>query len=702
MVVLCERVDKRMVEYLFSMKEESVKEHLNVSKDKPFKSEYSKLKNFLRSHLDGVGETREYRHSNGKNFGRLFSNGVQGLQKKWRGALCKHMTDIDLVNCHPNILLYVCKQHDIACPMLEKYVDSRDDILQEFVNETQIAHNQAKEYFLKATNDCRKSNIQFNFFNAYDTEMKRIQKKLMTVDKYAFIHVHTDEKEYNRQGSFINNVMCYYENLILQDSMEFLQDKGYEVATLMFDGLMIYGNQYGNTELLDEMTNFIYSKWNFNFKYSYKPHDTSIQIPDAFEEGKVLLSYTNMCTEFNKTHVKVGEMYVCTSNGNHVLTESSLAKKYRHIRVHDCKRPFINHWLDNDDQTMKVYERFGIYPQLDAPQDVFNLWEPFRCEAYTDEYNKNPTGLQQILKLIDCLANHEECVYDFILDWLAQMIQYPVTKSVVPVLIGDMGIGKNTLIDIIKSMLGASKVWDSTNPMRDIWGQFNDRMRDTFLINLNEVGFKDFAPALGMVKAMITDNTFTLHEKGKGAQELPSFHRFIVCTNSEMPLPTSENERRFVIIRCSDELMYEYKFFEDLRAIMSNIDTLRTFYDYLKVRPCREKFRKQDLPVTAYHKELKMAGRDHLSLWLEDLAMKTPEATVTLTSQQCWDSFRMFCTESNIPVNINSHIFHTKLGVKKIPGIGGTVVNKKGGKCIRARQIELTVLRTHFGIPDFL
>ena len=46
--------------------------------------------------------------------------------------------------------------------------------------------------------------IQFNFFNAYDTEMKRIQKKLMTLDKlYAFIHVHTDEKEYNRQGSFI-------------------------------------------------------------------------------------------------------------------------------------------------------------------------------------------------------------------------------------------------------------------------------------------------------------------------------------------------------------------------------------------------------------------------------------------------------------------------------------------------------------------
>ncbi len=50
------------------------------------------------------------------------------------------------------------------------------------------------------------------------------------------------------------------------------------VAVLMFDGLMLYGSP--PITILDELSDLIQSKFNFNMKMSFKDHDTSIVIPD--------------------------------------------------------------------------------------------------------------------------------------------------------------------------------------------------------------------------------------------------------------------------------------------------------------------------------------------------------------------------------------------------------------------------------------
>ena len=59
----------------------------------------------------------------------------------------------------------------------------------------------------------------------------------------------------------------------------------------------------------------------------------------------------------------------------------------------------------------------------------------------------------------------------------------------------DERAGKNTLMDILRELLGNEKVWDCTDPFRDIFGNFNDQMKDKFLINLNESCTKDFKGA---------------------------------------------------------------------------------------------------------------------------------------------------------------------------------------------------------------
>ena len=60
------------------------------------------------------------------------------------------------------------------------------------------------------------------------------------------------------------------------------------------------------------------------------------------------------------------------------------------------------------------------------------------------------------------------------------MIQYPEVKSVVVVLISEEGAGKGLLLRFLKGMLGGKKVFESSKPKRDVWGDFNVHMKDAW------------------------------------------------------------------------------------------------------------------------------------------------------------------------------------------------------------------------------
>ena len=91
---------------------------LNTNVDRKFEVEYKKATDYLKGQLDGTGITRTYTFADGKKFGRQFDHsGLQGMQKDVRGVLCDGIiSDLDIVNCHPNILSWICKQNDIHCP----------------------------------------------------------------------------------------------------------------------------------------------------------------------------------------------------------------------------------------------------------------------------------------------------------------------------------------------------------------------------------------------------------------------------------------------------------------------------------------------------------------------------------------------------------------------------------------------------------
>jgi hypothetical protein len=90
-----------------------------------YKGELTKLKKYTKSIIDTKNKLNvKYGYVKDKDFGRLFSKtpSLQNIFNGFRGLLCDNVTyDLDMDNCHPNILINLCNKHKIDCTNLKKY-----------------------------------------------------------------------------------------------------------------------------------------------------------------------------------------------------------------------------------------------------------------------------------------------------------------------------------------------------------------------------------------------------------------------------------------------------------------------------------------------------------------------------------------------------------------------------------------------------
>jgi hypothetical protein len=114
--------------------------------------------------------------------------------------------------------------------------------------------------------------------------MKDIQVQIYKIPDYAHIVQSVPiNRTYNWVGSALNRVMCVYENNILHSVISVVNREHLEIASLMFDGLMVYGNHYDNDELLTKIEEKVNEDFDgLNMKFAYKEHNNDIIVPDDF------------------------------------------------------------------------------------------------------------------------------------------------------------------------------------------------------------------------------------------------------------------------------------------------------------------------------------------------------------------------------------------------------------------------------------
>lgn len=297
-----ERFDKLKVNFLLNnLTIDKYNDVLDTRKDEIKESKkvrnenYTKLINYLKIIYRCPENKCHYKSKTGHGR-RYCPTSIQSVPREFRNFLCENIgTDIDIVNCHFNILLKICNDLGYNALYLTEYCNSRDKCIKtiynelnenENENETETDFSSMKSVVKKLTLSCLNSQKKLNKLNKspwlknFDAELKDIQSKLIECEKYKFIAEHATNIKNNYNGSFISHVLCYEEDIILKCVERFMKDNNVEILGLMYDGLIVY-SQFNKVNLLEE---YILKKCGFNYKFTCDKFTLENEIECIFSE----------------------------------------------------------------------------------------------------------------------------------------------------------------------------------------------------------------------------------------------------------------------------------------------------------------------------------------------------------------------------------------------------------------------------------
>lgn len=667
-----ETFEERKINYLLSLTLEEFNKIIDSDKG----TEYckSERKEWFDNFRDFLMTTKKTRFSTKRFYnyskesekynlkqGRLYSNGVQVVPKSIRNFLCSEHTDIDMKNCAPTILKYICDEHDIPCANLEKYINNR---------ETFISDETPKTLFIASMFSKNKIKNDNVFFTSFDDEMKKIQKqlvKLYSKDKYPYYHTNTK----NVNGSLLFKLFSKIENEVLQLTVSYLQQQNLNIFCLIFDGLLLYGNHSVNNTLLTDIENMVESKYNgLNMKFAFKSLETDIIIPDDFEV-KVINSYTFVKSKFEETHFKL--MHPITfiqqklnefDNDLISRSRSDLCVAYENMYFETIddenvikQEEFIKRWLK--DATIRTFDKIDFLPHHPekpiTDTKIYNLFTGFKVKK-TDEEGDLKNILEHIRNIVG--TDQQEKCYNYFLDWLACCIQNPSKLLTALVFISIEGTGKSLFFKWFGEDILGEKYFKQTNDSSCFFDRFANGLKNKIIVNWEEAEGKVGFGNSEKLKDLIYNNKFSYEQKGKDTIDINNCAKWIINSNNDVPIKVGLTDRRFVLFKCEDKQKGNQKYFDKLMEDMQNPDICSSFYKLLLDRDISKWNHEQDRPITDVYKETQSYNISSFDEWFEYFVGNMVFKEAFMSSTELFQYYTKYCD-----ITKRTTISHTKFGI---------------------------------------
>lgn len=244
----------------------------DISKDQKLERQKEILKNILKKE----NLKSHFKFTNDKGIGRLYSpNGFQNLISHIRNyILCDICYDIDMKDCHINILHQYMKNKGYSNPLFDERVNDRDKFFKEYkTNKKDFMMILFKENY-KTYNKVLKNIHQF----IYSFLQDNLDKDITIKNCYDACK---SVKKSNILGSTMSLFLQTIENYILNHAITYMNNNDIKIHTLMYDGLLIYKNDKIS---LDELNKYIYD--NTKFKVSFVFKDIKNVFPEDIFDNK--------------------------------------------------------------------------------------------------------------------------------------------------------------------------------------------------------------------------------------------------------------------------------------------------------------------------------------------------------------------------------------------------------------------------------
>ncbi len=588
-------------------------------------------------------------------YGRVYPlSGKKSFINLWRpirGFLAKGVyIDLDIDNCHPNLIVQKCEQAGVSCDYLRDYVVNRDLHLKTIQTSFEVDRDCAKKLFLIISYGGSFSDWLYSyklkienarappqFISDLSQEMIEISKKFVEANpELADSLMSRPGREKNTsEASLVSYVAQTWEREVLEVIHRYLVKKkitSERSVCLCYDGLMIKIPDHWDEkkeEVLKGLEEEIFKVLRLNLKISQKDFDDVLdEVLEEYEELED--AYPFIKKNWEMTHFKCSDsslFYEVREDKIVTRNKDALKVAFEHLKyISDDGEyhHFIDRWCK--DKNMRCYQSAQYFlPPNVCPPHIFNLFRGFDVERIPRLLSITPelqVSLDKLDEHIKFLSNNDEACYKYFYDWLASIFQSPGRKGKTTsgVIKSPQGFGKDMFAEFLKNLLGNEYYFNTSTVERDVLGDFNSCMAGKVLVIGNEVRVAN--SQVQNLKDFITGSRITINEKKKAQYVIDNNIRFLFFTNLEMPMPIEASDRRFWQYELNGEKP-KPEYFNTLANIIKDADVQRAFYDKIMERNISGVDFETDRPKTEFYEESKILSLDNITSFFIDYLSDT-------------------------------------------------------------------------------
>ena len=589
-------------------------------------------------------------------YGRLYGTkgSFETLEKECRGTICKdYYHDIDIVNCHPVLLLQFARnKYSTDLPEVDKYVSNRDLYLKNVMTENDFSRDDAKAAIISILygGSCN----QKSFLWELSEEVRGFSKKLFQRDEYADL-AKACKSEKNMYGSFLAFILQTEERHCMLAMKDHLEQQGWSVDVLCYDGVMIRKREgvvcdlIATQQAIEAATGYKISLITKEF--------SSFEMPSIAEEvvkGVSLEAYKEMKREFELNHFyhSDADKYVeIRENGSILIMDLTHAHEYLNTKW--CFKQsekmgdtigFLDIW--RKDNTRKIC---GSMSFADRGSDVFTV--PIRWAFLTANLSGSVRPLELFLELVDLNTNFNPVLKEYVIKYFAHMLQKPCELPCVGlILTGEKRIGKDTLGDFLQKHVVGDPLSTNYTKNSQFFGNHDMGKINKFLIKLEETSKKDCFENASELKTSITARQITANPKGVKEVTADNFARFIFTTNKTNPVDLSDGEGRFVLLNCSKKRKGDFMFWNEVRKVLFTPEAGRDVADYL-LSIDLSGFQVQLLPKNDYQESIIVSEMTSEEKFIMDWDGNR------LGAAELYELYREYCVDKRLPYATNAAWF---------------------------------------------
>lgn len=666
----------------------AIRDTLDPAQSKMLDSLYKKRKDGNQAHITYKMVTSE---PGQMGFGRF--NGSIGaainFERNIRGTLFnKYYWDVDVVNCHPTVLVQMMEDDGCESVYLKAYVRDRETIFTRLQTEYNLSREDTKDTIIKALygskpvtrageEDCP---LLMNIFQ----EVRRYTTTLMQKPEYArLLAFARRQKDKSVYGSFLSWILFTEERKIMLAMREYMSRMGRSVDCLCHDGIMIRKLEDEMSfpdELLRGAEEFVASATTRTIRLLVKPWEV-MTLPDAPAPSDGGESYEVLKERWEN---ELGMFYFQPSDTICGLLDGTLIHyTYNHacnafgntFVLPDWRDNFFLKWMHDRDR--RTILRIQLKP--DERPDTYSLFRGFLHERSEHEETDVEPILAMFNELLDHVSNRDEEIKTYLLNWMAHMLQKPFENPGTCIIFsGRQGVGKDTLGNFIGNYLLGREYFANYDSADVFWSPYDQNKEGKFLMKLEEACGTDNKRHAASLKSRITAETVIVNPKGVKPYPVDNYARYVMTTNEGSPVHLEEaNDRRIVLIRCGRYNQGNREFWNGIYKTLFNNVAGSVVGKWLMARDIST-WEPREVPMTELKEMAAEQARSSEVTYLLDVWSGEETGALTL-----YNAYMTYCSENSMPYAPNT----TAFGHKLLPLLrdGVIVKRRKAGGVVYSR-----------------